>query len=106
QIMGHLRIVRMRTSRRVSRSRGGTVRRGPWSAAVAAVERRSASTPRCGARDRVDDELGVVADPADQRRAARVLQVHAEEVQPGRIADAAPMAGRAALVEDWNLDPR
>src|SRR5439155_7653364 len=80
--------------------------RGPWSAAVAAVERRSASPPRCGARDRVDDELGVVADPADQRRAARVLQVHAEEVQPGRIADAAPMAGRAALVEDWNLDPR
>ena len=39
-----------------------------------------------------DDELGVLSDPADERRAARVLPGEADEVEPGNVGHAAAVA--------------
>ena len=55
--------------------------------------------------DPLGDVLGVVLDPADQRRAARVLPGEAEEVEAGDIGDAAAVAQAPVLVEDRQLDP-
>jgi len=55
------------------------------------------------AADVLDDEGGVVPDPADQRGAAGVLVLHAEEVRAGY---AAPVDRRALRVEDGGMDPR
>src|SRR6266704_3872593 len=57
--------------------------------------------------DLLDDERGVVSHEADQRRAARVLVVRAQEVQAGGRGRAAPMDRRAMLVDGLgHTDPR
>ena len=52
------------------------------------------------------DELGVFRDPAEQRRASRVLPRQAEEVQAANVADSAAVAGAPALVEHREREPR
>src|SRR6266852_4092945 len=59
-----------------------------------------------GAADLPDDVGGVVPDPADQRRAAGVLVLHAEEEQARGAGYAAPVDWRAVGVQDRNMDPR
>ena len=53
-----------------------------------------------GGFDAPGDELGVVLDEAEQRRAARVLPGEPEEVQAGDVGDAAPVAEHAVPVGD------
>src|SRR3954467_4438038 len=55
--------------------------------------------------DAAGDELGVALDPAQQRRAARVLPGEAEEVQAGDVGDTAAVAQAAVLVGDVEIDP-
>ena len=54
----------------------------------------------------VGDVLGVVLDRAQQRRTARVLPRHPEEVQPRRFGYAALMHQPAVRVEDGQLHER
>src|SRR4051812_36003937 len=56
--------------------------------------------------DPLSDELGVVFDEADQRRAARVLPGLAEEVKARNLRDPAVVTQTAIFVEDRQLDPR
>src|SRR6266516_7214285 len=57
--------------------------------------------------DPFDDERGVVVHKADQRRAARVLVVHAQEIQARGLGHAAAMDRRAGLVDGVGYaDPR
>jgi hypothetical protein len=50
--------------------------------------------------DLCGDELGVVLDPADQRRAARVLPGETEEVEAPDIGNAAAVPQTPTFVED------
>src|SRR5204862_7023977 len=54
----------------------------------------------------LDDVGGVLPHPRDQRRAARVLVLHPEEVQARGLGDASPMLRHAALIEDRHTKPR
>src|SRR3954453_6715217 len=56
--------------------------------------------------DSLRDELGVVLDPAEQRRTARVLPGQAEEVQTWHLGDSALMLDLPAGVEDRQRDER
>src|SRR6185436_18943851 len=56
--------------------------------------------------DLAGDVLGVVLHPSEQRRAARVLPGQPEEIETGRLRDAAPVHRPPALVEHGDLDPR
>src|SRR5947209_17366710 len=53
----------------------------------------------------VDDVFGVFLHPEEQRGAARVLILHPEEVEAGKIGDAATMHGSAVLVEHGGPNP-
>jgi hypothetical protein len=53
----------------------------------------------------LEDEGGVVPDPADQRGAAGVLVLHAEEVQARGAGDAALVDRRALGVQDGGVYP-
>jgi hypothetical protein len=56
------------------------------------------------AADPFRDELGVVLDPAEQRRTARVLPGQADEVQTGHLGDTALVLDLPAGIEDRQLD--
>src|ERR1043166_8331042 len=59
-------------------------------------------------RERVDplgDELGVVLDPAEEGRAARVLPREAEEVKARYVGHAAPMTNATVRIRNRKLDP-
>src|SRR5690349_13163620 len=54
-------------------------------------------------RERIDlfgDELGVVLDPAEECRAARVLPGETEEVEPGHVGHASPVTDDAVRICD------
>jgi len=54
----------------------------------------------------VRDVLGVILDPAEQRRAPGVLPGQSKEVEARRRRDAAPVHQAAVLVEHRRVDPR
>src|SRR4051794_6558012 len=56
--------------------------------------------------DLVGDELCVVGDEAEERRATGVLPGEAEEVEPRNLADAATVAQAPLLVVPRQLHPR
>src|SRR5215207_7565699 len=55
--------------------------------------------------DPLCDVLGVILDPAQKRRAARVLPGQPEEVEPGRLSDTALVDDAAGVIEDRGVDP-
>src|SRR5437764_1420725 len=55
--------------------------------------------------DLFGDELGVVPDPAEERRTARVLPGETEEVETPDIGNASPVTEAAAWICDGKLDP-
>src|SRR5215210_1874744 len=61
---------------------------------------------RCRGVDLVREELGVVFDPAEERRAARVLPRQTEEVEAGDVGDAAAVAKAAVAIKHRKVDPR
>src|SRR5690242_16577057 len=61
-----------------------------------------------GLRERIDlfgDELGVVLDPAEECRAARVLPGETDEVETRHVGHAAPVTDGAVRIRDGKLDP-
>ena len=60
---------------------------------------------RPGRGDLRRDELGVVLDPAEQGRPARVLPREAEEVEPGDVGHASTVLDPARRVEHLRLEP-
>src|SRR6516225_9173646 len=56
--------------------------------------------------DLARDELRIVLDPADQRRAARVLPCQPEEVEAGRVGDTSAVTRTSILIENRHVDPR
>src|SRR5215217_8471285 len=56
-------------------------------------------------RDLLGDELSIVLDPADQRRAPRVLPGQAKVVEAGRVRHPATVAQAAIGVENGKVDP-
>src|SRR5689334_5515139 len=61
-----------------------------------------------GLREGIDllgDELGVVLDPAEKGRAARVLPGETEEVEPRHVGHASPVTDDAVRICDEKLDP-
>src|SRR3954469_16758433 len=51
------------------------------------------------------DELGVVPNPADERRAARVLPGKAEEIEAGNVGDPPAVDQLAVAICDRKVDP-
>src|SRR5918995_2574277 len=64
----------------------------------------SRSLRACG--DSSGEELGVVLDPADEGRAARVLPRETEEVEARNLGHASSVARLPALIEHRKPDPR
>src|SRR3954451_20789686 len=59
-------------------------------------------------REHIDlfgDELGVILDPAEESRAARVLPGETEEVEPRYVGHASPVTDAAVRICDGKLDP-
>src|SRR5689334_23113662 len=59
-------------------------------------------------RERIDlfgDELGVVLDPAEESRTARVLPGETEEVETRHVAHASTVTDDAVRIRDGKLDP-
>src|SRR5919109_3192319 len=67
---------------------------------------------RCGSRslrargDSAGEELGVILDPADESRPARVLPGEAEEVEAGNVGHASAVTNAPVLIAHRRLDPR
>ena len=56
--------------------------------------------------DLLGDELGVILDPAEQRRAPGVLPAQSQEVEAGRLGHAAPVLQVPVSVEHGCVDER
>ena len=69
--------------------------------------RLSRISPRIVLKDRdlPGDELGIVLDPADQRRAPGVLPGQTKEVEAGGVGDASTVSEPPVRVEDGEVDP-